>query len=193
MALMLTVLVMSVGIVVHAPASAHAQGDAARTKAHSAQPSIVRGSGDLGLPAPVVEMRQAMLEAVASGRIEDLRVAIELNELKPMIGDHVAADPIAALKAISKDGEGRDILAALGGILAAGWVAVPAGADVENNRIYIWPHFVETGIGGLTGENRAEFDRVVPAEERASMLAAGRYASWHLGIGADGTWHFLRR
>src|SRR5258708_3326726 len=38
------------------------------------------------LPGPVQDMREAILSAVKSGRIEDLRHAWELNELKPDLG-----------------------------------------------------------------------------------------------------------
>src|SRR5262249_31355558 len=96
--------------------------------------------GTDGLPPPVEEMREAMLSAVRSGRIEDLRYAWELNELKPDLG-LASSDPIAHWKQISGDGEGREILAALAQILDAGYVVLPLGADIENNRLYVWPYF----------------------------------------------------
>src|SRR5262245_42206251 len=75
--------------------------------------------GTDGLPPPVEEMRETILSAVRSGRIEDLRHAWELNELKPDLG-LATSDPIAHWKEISGDGEGREILAALAQILDAG-------------------------------------------------------------------------
>ena len=40
------------------------------------------GYGTTRLPEPVIEMRDAILTAARSGRIEELRTAIELNEIK---------------------------------------------------------------------------------------------------------------
>lgn len=151
------------------------------------------GYGTIGLPAPVVEMREAILAAAHSGQLEDLRTAIELNEIKPVIADTGVGDPIAHLKALSADGEGRDVLVALSAILEAGWVALPLGRDLENNRVYVWPHFVETGVRGLSPERAAELSRLVAPAEVAAMQVAGRYGSWRIGIGADGVWHFLTK
>src|SRR5258705_13690998 len=53
------------------------------------------------LPVPVQEMREAILSAVRSGRIEDLRYAYELNELKPELASEPVADPVAFWRQIS--------------------------------------------------------------------------------------------
>ena len=197
-ALLAALLVLSAIGVVHAPGVLHAQpADAPRTAKKAAPvvraPVPISGKGEAGLPAPVVDMRQAILEAVRSGRIEDLRTAIELNEIRPVIADGGAGDPLATLRSLSADGSGADVLAALGRVLEAGWVAVPVGADIENNRVYVWPHFAETGVRILEPEAAAELALVVPPEDLGPMLATGIYGYWRIGIGADGTWHFLRR
>ncbi|MEZ5817252.1 MAG: hypothetical protein R3D44_09235 [Hyphomicrobiaceae bacterium] len=145
------------------------------------------------MPAPVADMRAAILEAVRSGRLEDLRYAIELNEMRPVFGAGGERDLIAAIRNASADGEGHDVLAALGRILDADWVAVPRGADIENNRIYVWPRFAETGTAGLEMDAIAELARILPAGTLALALEQGVYNYWRIGIAADGTWHFLRR
>jgi hypothetical protein len=134
-------------------------------------------------------MRETILEAIRSGRLEDLRPAIELNELKPVIGDGSEGDPVATLRRLSADGEGRDILGALGRILEAGWAAVPMGADIENNRIYVWPGFAATGIATLGADDSAALAAIVPPDQLAAMQKSGVYSYWRLGIAADGTWH----
>lgn len=151
------------------------------------------GHGTAGLPTPVLEMRDAILAAVASGRIEDLRVAIEMNEIKPAFTDGPVADPIAWLKAQSADGEGRDVLAAVGAILAAPHAIVPLGRDLENNRIYVWPHLAELGLQRLSAADEAELARLAPADAVTAMRAAGRYQGWRIAIAADGTWHLLAK
>lgn len=143
------------------------------------------------MPRPVAEMREAILEAAQSGRLEDLRHAIELNELKPVIGDGGAGDPIAKLKGLSADGEGRDILAALARILEGPWAAVPLGADIENNRIYVWPSFAATGTAALDAMDKTTLAQMVPPDQIETMLQSGTYSYWRIAIAADGTWHSL--
>ena len=193
-ALLAALLVLSAAGVVHAASTARAQARDPKAAASAGVPAtIVTGRGGAGLPRPVADMRDAILEAVSSGRIEDLRPAIELNELRPLIGEGTADDPVTALRKLSADGEGRDILGIIERLLASGWAAVPLGADIENNRIYVWPHFAATGLGGLSPEAQAELERIVPSDLQDAMLKSGTYRFWRLAIGADGTWHAFTR
>jgi hypothetical protein len=137
-------------------------------------------------------MREAILSAVRSGRIEDLRHAWELNELKPDFGV-AAGDAIAHWKQISGDGEGREVLAALAQILDAGYVVLPLGADIENNRIYVWPYFAEVPLDRLTPAQEVELFRLVSPATLKQMRAAGAYTHWRIAIGADGVWHSFRK
>jgi hypothetical protein len=149
--------------------------------------------GSEGLPSPVLDMREAMLSAVKSGRIEDLRQAWDLNELKPDLGTSSVGDPIAYWKQVSGDGEGREVLAALAEILEAGYVTLPLGRDVENNKVYIWPYFAEVPLDKLSPGQEVELLRLVSPATLEAMRAAGKYTHWRLSIGADGTWHSFRR
>jgi hypothetical protein len=146
------------------------------------------------LPGPVQDMREAILSAVRSGRIEELRHAWEPNELKPDLGVAPAGgDPIAQWKRISGDGEGREILAVLGEILEAGYVVLPLGRDLENNKIYVWPYFAEVALDKLTPAQEVEMLRLVAPAQLKEMRSAGKYTHWRIAIGADGTWHSFRR
>jgi hypothetical protein len=138
-------------------------------------------------------MREAILEAVASGRLEDLRIAVELNEIRPIVGDGTLPDAIAQLRAMSSDGEGSDVLAALGRILATSWIAIPGGPDIENNHIYVWPRVAMTGIAAADNDAAAELAIIGDSSAVAAMRKSGVYTGWRIGIGADGTWHYLRR
>lgn len=151
------------------------------------------GKGGEGLSPSAADMRAAILEAVHAGRIDDLRQAIELNEIPPVIRDGGESDPIATLREQSADGEGRDVLEAVGHILEADWIAVPLGRDIENNLVYVWPRFAETGVVGLSVDEIADLARIVPVGTLAPMLEKGVYDGWRIAIAADGTWHFLRR
>ena len=148
--------------------------------------------GSEKLPAPVQEMREAILSAVRSGRIEDLRHAFELNELKPDLGEPVS-DPVAHWKKISGDGEGREVLAALAEILETGYVELPLGRDLENNKVYVWPYLAEVPLDKLKPAQEVELLRLVSPAAAKEMKAARKYAYWRIAIGADGTWHSLRK
>src|SRR5262249_14106399 len=141
------------------------------------------------LPAAVEDMREAILSAVRSGRIEELRHAYERNELKPDLGVPVA-DPVAHWRQLSGDGEGRAILA---GILDAGYVSLSLGRDIENDKVYVWPYFAEVPLDRLTPRQEVELLRLVSPAAARQMKSSGRYSYWRLAIGADGTWHsFLK-
>ena len=156
-----------------------------------ALPQIKYGTD--GLPSQVLEMREAIIGAVRSGQIEELRYAWELNELKPDLGVQPVPDPIVHWKQISGDGEGREVLAALGEILEAGYVMLPLGPDLENNGIFVWPYFAEVPLDKLAPAQEVELLRLVSPAAAKAMRATGKYAHWRLAIGADGTWHSFRR
>jgi hypothetical protein len=144
------------------------------------------------LPRPVQEMADAMMAAVQSGRIEDMKDALDWNELKPELGPQPVPDAIAHWKALSKDGTGRDILDVLGALLGSKPLAVPYGRDLENNRLYLWPRFADGPVAALTGDDAALLGRLAAPNAIAAMQAKGRYTGWRLVIGSDGTWHSFR-
>jgi hypothetical protein len=149
--------------------------------------------GTEGLPRPVLDLREAMLSAIESGEIEELRHAYDMSEIKPDLGAPPKTDPVAHWKATSGDGQGREVLAALSLILDTGYVAIPRGADIENNQLYVWPYFAEIPLGKLTPRQEVELLRLVPASAAREMKEKGKYTHWRLVIGADGTWHALRK
>lgn len=145
------------------------------------------------LPTPVQEMREAILTAVRSGDIEDLRLALEWNELRPHVADEPVDDPIAYWKRISGDGEGREILAVLAEILECDHAALPIGDDVENNLVYVWPGLSEAELSQLTPQQEVALYRLVGPAEVKAMRESGRWQWWRLAIGADGTWHTFHK
>ncbi len=144
------------------------------------------------LPLPVAEMREAILAAVTSGSIEDLREAFELNELKPDLGPGFGGqgeyDPVVFWRKLSSDGEGREILTALGKILELPAAVLPLGPDVENSNVYIWPYLAELPLRTLSPEQRVDLSKLVSLEDAAAMAAADEYRFWRLAISADGVW-----
>ncbi len=130
-----------------------------------------------------------MLAAVRSGDIEDLRIVLDWNELKPAVSDTAVDDPIAYWRGLSADGTGRDILEVLGLILEQPHAVIPVGRDLENNRLFVWPRLAEVPEPLLTPADRDIRQRLATAAELEEMTRTGRYLSWRLVIGADGTWH----
>lgn len=145
------------------------------------------------LPQPVAEIREAILTAVDSGDIGELRTALDWNELKPEVADTAVTDPIAYWRQISADGEGREILGILGEILRQPYAVLPVGRDAENNRLFVWPRFAEVPAADLSAAEAAAMQRIIPPTVLEEMQRTGRYLYWRLAIGADGTWHsFLK-
>jgi hypothetical protein len=138
-------------------------------------------------------MVEAILNAVRSGKIDDLQDALDWNEMKPDLAAEPVPDPIAHWKKLSPDGKGLNILEVLGKLLDGKPAIVPLGRDVENNRLYVWPHFADTPMSKMTADELAALRALLPADDLAAMQAKDRYRGWRLVIGADGTWHAFRR
>lgn len=144
--------------------------------------------GGTALPSQVASMLSEILAAVHAGRIEDLRNAIEWNELPPELGNAAGTDPIQHLKSLSADGEGREILAIIANVLATAPAKLPIGADPENNAVYVWPGIAEKPLDRLAPSDYVELLRLMPQKEATNMIAAKKWTWWRLAIGADGTW-----
>jgi len=140
-------------------------------------------------------MIDAITVAIQSGNIDDLRTAIEWNELPTTFapGGSAIEDPIAFLKNTSADKQGRQMLAIIGNILAVGPAHQHIGRDPENSGVYIWPYLAERRIDQLTPAEQVDLFRVVPVEEIEKMRKAKRWTWYRLVIGADGTWHAFMR
>jgi hypothetical protein len=145
------------------------------------------------LPRAAAEMRDAILTAVQSGQMADLKTALELNEMRPDISDDPVEDPVAHLKSLSKDGEGRDILDVLGAALKLPPATVPLGRDIENNAIFVWPYLAERNLKALSAAEAADLAALTGPGVAADIQASGRWTWWRIAIGADGTWHSFRK
>ncbi len=173
-------------LVVVVAALVHGFAAQAQTKADNR--SVIRV-----LPPPVAEMRDMIRAAVYSGKIEDLKSALDWNELKPDFGFAPTDDPITALAAASSDGKGLEILAVLAEILEMQPAALPLGKDLENNLIYVWPYLAETPIESLTAAEEVDLYRLVSGAKVAEMREKKRWTWWRLVIGADGTWQSFKK
>jgi hypothetical protein len=144
------------------------------------------------LPLAVQDMREAILSAARTGRIEELRTPIEMNELRPETGAPMGGDIPAYWRSLSADGQGLEVMAAMVTLLDTMPATSPLGADIENNRLFVWPGFSTRPLSGLSPAEEIELLRLAPAEATA-MKSAGRYTGWRLAVGADGTWHSFQK
>jgi hypothetical protein len=140
------------------------------------------------LPAEVQRMRLAILQAVWSGDIEQLRGAIEMNEIHPIFGKGHIADPIGYLKSTSADGNGREVLAILYNVLTTGYAITNPGAKDE---MIVWPYHAVVPLDRLTPAQEVEIYRFLPPTRVREMAARGKYSFYRVGIGHDGVWHYF--
>jgi hypothetical protein len=145
------------------------------------------------LPPAVAEMREAILAAARGGRIDDLRGAIELNEIKPDSGAPAGGDPIAHWRGLDVPGDGRRVLEIAVHLLDSPPVCLPLGRDLENNRLFVWPRFSETKPETWSADDTAVLGRIASSDEIAKMRLAGAYDGWRMVIGADGVWHVFAK
>lgn len=141
------------------------------------------------LPEPVKKMRIALVEAAASGDIEKLRPLMGTgeDETQVAVGD-APDDPIAALKSLSGDPDGREVLAILLDIISTGAAHTDKGTPQE---AYVWPYFAEKNLDTLTPPESVELYRIVTAGDVADMKEFGGYNFYRLGISPDGKWKFF--
>jgi hypothetical protein len=156
--------------------------------AASAAGEVQIGRDITKLPPSVQRMRQAILQAAASGDIAQLRLPIDMNEIPPVFGKGKVADPIAYFKAASGDGNGREILALLYSLLTTGYAIANPGTKDE---MIVWPYHALMAPSSLTPGQEVELYRFLPPARFKEMLARGKYSFYSIGIARDGVWHYF--
>jgi hypothetical protein len=145
------------------------------------------------LPHAAAEMRDAIVAAAQTGRLEELRTVLDWNELKPEVASEAVPDAIEHWRSISATGDGRDILAALLAILAAKPAISHQGRDIENSRVFVWPGVAERDFKALGEDDKRLLESLATREQIAEMIEKSRYIGWRLVIGADGVWHSFKK
>lgn len=151
--------------------------------APSAPAEIIR---DLELlPEPVKAARRALVEAAASGEFERLRplVHFDADQMRQLGAE--GGDALDALKSLSGDPEGLEILAIMLDILQTGAARINAGTPEE---MYVWPYFVGKPLDTLSAPERVELLRIITAGDLATMEETNNYNFYRLGIAPDGQW-----
>ncbi len=182
---------LSLFILVFGVASASAQPRSALPR----PPEISRDTETL--PQNVRRMRSLLLEAMRSGDSGAIKKPIEWNELPPSFGKGaprgakgpaMADELVRFFRSRSGDGQGRETMGQIINILAVGHARIHAGSAQE---MYVWPYFAALDPRLLTPEQEVDVFRVMGAAQLSEWREKGRYPFWRLGIGPDGTWHYL--
>jgi hypothetical protein len=142
------------------------------------------------LPPQVQRMRQAILKAATSGDIEQLNVPIDMNEIHPVFAKDRVADPIAYLKSVSSDGNGREMLAILFNLMTTGYAITNPGTKDE---MIVWPYHAVIPLSTLTPSQEVEIYRFLPPARLKDMTAQGKYTYYSVGIAPDGVWHYFTK
>ncbi|MBD9447623.1 MULTISPECIES: hypothetical protein [unclassified Rhizobium] len=141
------------------------------------------------VPEPVRKMREQIVEAAASGDLERLRplLGTGATQTQVTVGEPTD-DPISALKDLSGDPEGDEILAILLDVISTGFVHVGQGTPDE---MFVWPYFAEKDLKALTPPERVELLRIVTAGDLSDMQEFGGYNFYRLGITPGGKWKYF--
>lgn len=142
-------------------------------------------------PEAVRKLREAIVEAAASGDPERLRPLMNigggLNQTQ-VTADDPGEDPIKSLHDLSGDQDGIEVLSILLDLLSTGFAHVGQGTPDE---MYVWPYFAEKDIKALTAPEKVDLMRIVTAGDYSDMLEFGGYNFYRVGITPDGKWKFF--
>lgn len=149
--------------------------------------AVLRDIADL--PAPVRKMRERLVEAAASGDLSRLRelMGSGTGQTQVTTGDP-PEDPVAAIRDMSGDPDGYEILATVLNIVTTGFVRLNPGTPDE---VYVWPYFVARPLADLTPPEKVELMRIVTAGDYADMQEFDGYNFYRIGIAPNGQWRFF--
>lgn len=155
-----------------------------------ATPAQIQSSGTVEiirdmakLPAPVGRMRTLINEAAATGDIEKLRPLAAFDPAQMQVG--AEGDAIEAIKSLSGDPDGQEIMAILMDLLQTGAARINIGKPDE---MYVWPYFVGKPINTLTAPERVELLRIITAGDLMAMEEGNSYNFYRIGITPSGQW-----
>jgi hypothetical protein len=142
-------------------------------------------------PDAVRKLREAIVEAAASGDPERLRPLMNvgggLNQTQ-VSADDPGEDPIKALHDLSGDQDGIEVMSILLDLMGTGFAHIGQGTPDE---MYVWPYFAEKDIKALTAPEKVDLMRIVTAGDYSDMLEFGGYNFYRVGITPDGKWKFF--
>src|SRR5690606_803300 len=140
------------------------------------------------LPPKVRATLKRILGAARSGDMAAMRTVIEENELVPAFTFGADKDPIAYWKRISRDGEGREMLAEILKVFSSGFVRMDPGT---NDELFVWPYHFVFPLDDLTPSQQVELYVLVNPDDARTMVDSAGYFGFRGGISPDGTWQYF--
>lgn len=169
------------------PPAKAAQPNAAKSARKAGElPEILRDAS--ALPAPVREMRERILAAARTGRLDTVAAVMRASKSMPVFSFGGNGDPAELWRSLYPDSEGVEILGILIDILEAPFVHADRGTPEE---MFVWPYFYAMPLDGLTPEQLVELFQLVTGADWREMQEFGGYIFYRVGISPDGTWHFF--
>jgi len=145
------------------------------------------------LPEKTRQTLLRIITAAKSGDLEELRTALEWNELPPETGADNKTDPITFWKKQSSDGNAHQIMARMLDIFERGFTLHNEGEE-NTKASYIWPYLAAKNLKNLKPHEEVDLHRLATPDEVKTMKASGKYSGYYAVIGEDGTWHsFMKK
>lgn len=140
------------------------------------------------LPAPVRATRARILAAAHSGDLQKLFEVMQASGTLPRFSSSQEKNPLVLWRATYPESGGVEILSILITLLETGCLHVDAGTPQE---IYLWPYFARAPLKALKPDQKVDLLRIVTGADYKSMLEAGTYNFYRVGIAPDGRWHYF--
>ena len=140
------------------------------------------------LPPAVARMRERILAAAHTGRLDAVLGVMQANETMPIFSLGDDKEPMLYWRSNYPDSGGVEVLATLIGVLETGFVHVDVGTPQE---MYLWPYFARVPLKELMPQQKVELFRLVTGADYKAMLDDGAYNFYRVGIGVDGAWRFF--
>jgi hypothetical protein len=136
------------------------------------------------LPEPVRATREALIAAARSGDIKELGKLFDAQPAPVRVSFGDPEDPIEYLKQQSGDGEGVEMLAILGNLMAAPYAAFDQG---DGDLGYVWPYLAyDDDITTLSPAETVDAYRIMGHDRFEEMREIGAWYYWRVYVGNDG-------
>lgn len=144
-------------------------------------------SSDLGLLPEAVRAKHDMLLAAArTGDIAAIKAIMDKEPAPVTVSFGGPDDPIAYLKEVSADGEGRETLAILADLLETPFAAIDNG---DGKAVYVWPYLAGMNdLSKMTPADEVVAIQLLGADKLTELRELGAWYNWRAYIGADGAW-----
>ncbi|MEL6299525.1 MAG: hypothetical protein AAFQ45_13230 [Pseudomonadota bacterium] len=139
------------------------------------------------------ETHEALFAAALAEDAEAFNVPAAWSEAPPVLSGPDSTSPagLVATHAKAIAGDRKHAFLDVARVLASPYGVVRAGADIENNEVYVWPRHATRNLSALSSPEHAELTELVGHRAADRMVRSGKYSGWAIAIGADGRWRAM--